>query len=50
LIRGHLRTKVRYKEAEIGNAVYLKTTAPEPLSLNLENTYAPLNEFDWTNA
>jgi hypothetical protein len=39
-----------YKEAELANAVYLRTTAPEPLSLNLENTYAQLNEFDWTNA
>jgi hypothetical protein len=35
-----------YEEAEVANTVYLRTTAPEPLSLNLENSYAQLNEFD----
>jgi hypothetical protein len=39
-----------YREAENANTVECKTTAEGPLSLTLENTYAQLNEFDWTNA
>jgi uncharacterized protein DUF4234 len=29
---------------------YARVTADEPLSLELENTYAQLNKFDWSNA
>jgi hypothetical protein len=39
-----------YTEAETANTVACKTTAEGPLSLTLENTYAQLNEFDWSNA
>jgi hypothetical protein len=39
-----------YHEAENANTVECKTTAEGPLSMTLENTYAQLNEFDWTNA
>jgi hypothetical protein len=39
-----------YAEAEIGNTVECRTTADAPLALTLDNTYAQLNEFDWTNA
>jgi hypothetical protein len=39
-----------YTEAENANTVECKTTAQGPLSLELENTYAQLNAFDWSNA
>jgi hypothetical protein len=39
-----------YREAENANTVECKTTAEGPLSLTLANTYAQLNEFDWSNA
>jgi hypothetical protein len=39
-----------YQEAENANTVECKTTAEGPLSLVLENTYAQLNEFNWSNA
>jgi hypothetical protein len=39
-----------YTEAEMGNTVECRTTAQDPLSFTLENTYAQLNEFDWSNA
>ncbi len=39
-----------YTEAENANTVECNTTAEGPLSLALENTYAQLNEFDWSNA
>lgn len=38
-----------YKEAEIGSTALARVTAEDPLSLDLEGTYAQLNEFDWTN-
>jgi hypothetical protein len=38
-----------YKVAEMGNTVECKTTAEEPLALTLANTYAQLNEFDWSS-
>jgi hypothetical protein len=34
----------------MGNTVECKTTAEGPLSLTLANTYAQLNEFNWSNA
>jgi hypothetical protein len=39
-----------YKIAEMGNTVECKTTAEEPLALTLTNTYAQLNEFDWSSS
>ena len=39
-----------YTLEEMGNTVECKTTAKGPLSLTLANTYAQLNEFNWSNA
>jgi hypothetical protein len=39
-----------YKLAEVANTTYARVTADAPLSLELENTYAQLNAFDWSNA
>lgn len=39
-----------YKRAEMANAARLEVTAPEPLAMRHHNTYAQLNEFDWSNA
>jgi hypothetical protein len=39
-----------YSEAEMANTVECNVTAGAPLSLTLENTYAQLNEFNWSNA
>lgn len=39
-----------YKLAEVANTTYARVKADEPLSLELENTYAQLNAFDWSNA
>ncbi|MDP9345697.1 MAG: DUF1326 domain-containing protein [Actinomycetota bacterium] len=39
-----------YSEAEMANTVECNVTADAPLSLTLENTYAQLNEFNWSNA
>ena len=39
-----------YTEAEVANTVECNTTADGPLSITLENTYAQLNEFNWSNA
>lgn len=39
-----------YTEAEMANTVECQTTAEPPLALRLENTYAQLNAFEWTNA
>jgi hypothetical protein len=39
-----------YAEAEMANTVECTTTAEGPLSLRLENSYAQLNRFDWSNA
>ncbi len=39
-----------YKMAEMGNTVECKTSAQEPLALTLSNTYAQLNEFDWSGS
>jgi hypothetical protein len=39
-----------YTEAEVGNTVECKTTAEGPLSMTLANTYAQLNELNWSNA
>lgn len=37
-----------YHTAEMANTVELRTSAPEPLSLTLHNSYAQLSAFDWT--
>jgi hypothetical protein len=39
-----------YEIAEVGNTVEARISSQEPLSFTLENTYAQLNEFDWSNA
>jgi hypothetical protein len=39
-----------YKLAEVGNTVTGTSTLEEPLKLELENTYAQLNAFDWAPA
>lgn len=49
-VRIDLPDGFEYKQAEIGNTVQARVSAREPLSFTLENTYAQLNPFDWTNA
>ena len=39
-----------YNIAEIGNTVEATSSLEEPLDLKLENTYAQLNEIDWSPA
>jgi hypothetical protein len=39
-----------YKKAEMGNTTRLEVTAPAPLTMRHQNTYAQLNEFDWSNS
>jgi hypothetical protein len=39
-----------YKQAEVGNTVEGRSSLEEPLKLELENTYAQLNAFDWSPA
>jgi hypothetical protein len=38
-----------YKEAEMGNTVNCRVSAGDKLTFELENTYAQLNAFDWSN-
>ena len=38
-----------FKEAEMGNTVHCRVSAGEKLTFELENTYAQLNAFDWSN-
>ena len=49
-VRIDLPDGFEYKQAEIGNTVKARVSAQDPLSFTLENTYAQLNPFDWTNA
>ena len=39
-----------YEEAEVGNTAAGQATAEAPLSFELENTYAQISKFDWSNA
>jgi len=39
-----------YQIAEVGNTVDARSSLEEPLKLELENTYAQLNQFDWAPA
>jgi hypothetical protein len=39
-----------YEEAEMGNTVYVHVKSDEKVAFEHENTYAQLNEFDWSNA
>jgi hypothetical protein len=39
-----------YEEAEMGNTVEASANGDGPLSFTLENTYAQLNPFEWSNA
>jgi hypothetical protein len=38
-----------YTMAEMANTVFGRSSAEEPLAMQLENTYAQLNAFEWTN-
>ena len=38
-----------YVKAEMGNTTRLEVTAPALLVMSHQNTYAQLNEFDWSN-
>lgn len=38
-----------YRQAEMGNTTRLEVAAPAPLVMRHRNTYAQLNEFDWSN-
>jgi hypothetical protein len=38
-----------YKKAEMANTMRMEVTAPAPLIMRHQNTYAQLNEFDWSN-
>ena len=49
-VRIDLPEGFEYKQAEIGNTVEARVSEEEPLSFTLQNTYAQLNPFDWTNA
>jgi hypothetical protein len=49
-IRIDLPNGFEYKQAEIGNTVEWKVSSDDPLSFSHENTYAQMNEFDWSNA
>ena len=49
-VRIDLPEGFEYKQAEIGNTVEARVSEQEPLSFTLQNTYAQLNPFDWTNA
>jgi hypothetical protein len=39
-----------YRQAEMGNTTRLEVAAPAALAMSHQNTYAQLNEFDWSNA
>ena len=39
-----------YEIAEIANSVSTKVEAEAPLALDLQDSYAQINEFDWSNA
>jgi hypothetical protein len=49
-VRIDLPDGFEYKQAEIGNTVQARVAAEEPLAFALENTYAQLNPFEWSNA
>jgi hypothetical protein len=39
-----------YQEAEMGNTVYVRVQSDERVAFEHENSYAQLNEFEWSNA
>ena len=39
-----------FEEAEMGNSVSLRVQSDSPLSFEHSDTYAQLNEFEWSNA
>jgi hypothetical protein len=41
---------LEYKEAEVGNTVYVRVQSDEKMAFEHENTYAQLNAFDSSNA
>ena len=48
-VRIDLPEGFEYTQAEIANTTNGRVSGDEPLSFTLENTYAQLNEFDWSN-
>ncbi|HLM19375.1 MAG TPA: DUF1326 domain-containing protein, partial [Acidimicrobiia bacterium] len=38
-----------YNTAEMANTVFARSSAEEPLAMQLENTYAQLNAFEWSD-
>jgi hypothetical protein len=38
-----------FKKAEMGNAVRFEVKTPGEVAMRHENSYAPLNAFDWSN-
>ena len=49
-VRIDLPNGFEYKQAEIGNTIKATAKADDPLSFTLENSYAQMNQFDWSNA
>jgi len=49
-VRIDLPNGFEYKQAEIGNTVSARISGEDPLAFELANSYAQLNEFDWSNA
>lgn len=49
-VRVDIPNGFEYKLAELGNTVRATSSLEEPLALDLENSYAQLNEFDWAPA
>jgi hypothetical protein len=39
-----------YQEAEMGNTTYVRVHSDEKVAFEHENSYAQLNEFEWSNA
>jgi len=48
-VRINLPNGFEYKVAEIGNSVAWSVTADAPLSIEHENSYAQMYEFEWSN-
>jgi hypothetical protein len=48
-VRIDLPNGFEYKQAEIGNTISARASGDDPLSFRLENSYAQMNQFDWSN-
>jgi hypothetical protein len=49
-VRIDLPDGFEYKQAEIGNTVSAEAKGGDELSFTMEETYAQMNAFDWSNA